>query len=354
MWIENTIFKEDMDIVAEASFIPWEKLRNKTILITGATGLIGFNLISALSYVNIYRNIPMKILAYVRDEEKARDRFKKIIKAKGPLNFVVGDLLNIPEIKGNVDYIIHGGSPTASRFFVDNPVETIQINLHSGVHLLNMAKEKQSDGFIFLSSMEVYGALNRQEKVGELHESFIDTMVPRNSYPEAKRMVENLCASYASEYNVPAKVIRLTQTFGPGVKKNDNRVFAQFMRSAMENEDIVLHTKGGTKHSYLYTADAVTAILSVMLNGKVGEAYNAANEETYCSIREMADTVANLEFMKEKNNRRIEVKVEENAINNSIYPPELYMDLDTKKIRNLGWKSTRNLHEMFERMMKSV
>lgn len=346
MWLKNPVFREDMEYIAGVDFIPWEKLNGKTLFITGATGLIGFNLISALAYKNLQQGMPLKILALVRDEEKARERFAEIIAAGVPLKFIVGDLENIPPIKDDVDYIIHGGSPTASRYFVEHPVETIQMNLAGATTLLEMARDKKVESFLFLSSMEVYGSLHREEKVDENHESFVNTMNPRSSYPEVKRMVEAMCASYAAEQNVPAKVIRLTQTFGAGVRKEDNRVYAQFMRAALAGEDIVLLTKGGTRHSYLYTADAVTAILTVLLQGENGEAYNAANEETYCSIKEMATLVAQMD--------NVQVRLQDNKESIKLYPTELFMNLSVDKLYGLHWRKKYNLGEMFSRMKKTM
>lgn len=343
MWLENPIFREDMEYIAGVDFVPWEKLRGKTLFITGATGLIGFNLISALAYMNLKRNIPLKIIALVRDETKAGERFAEIMAQGAPLQFVLGDLEHIPPVDEKVDYIIHGGSPTASRYFAEHPVETIRMNLAGATTLLEMAKDKQVESFLFLSSMEVYGSLHREEKVDEDHESFVNTMNPRSSYPEVKRMVEAMCASYAAQYNVPVKVIRLTQTFGAGVRKDDNRVYAQFMRSAMTGENIVLLTPGGTRRSYLYTADAATAILTALLKGKNGEAYNAANEDTYCSIKEMAELVARI--------KNINVVVKLSKESNKLYPAELFMNLSTKKIRKLEWEPKVSIQEMFMRMM---
>ena len=181
MWIDNEIFREDMEMVAESSYIPWERLNGKTILVTGATGLIGFNLISALSYAHLYKGLSLKIVALVRNREKAVQRFHEVLNAGAPLTFVVGDLDHIPAIDEHIDYIIHGGSPTASRYFAEHPVETITANLNGALHLLELAKRNQSEGFVFLSSMEVYGGIHHHEKVDEHHASFIDTMVPRSS-----------------------------------------------------------------------------------------------------------------------------------------------------------------------------
>lgn len=354
MWIDNEIFREDMEMIAESSYIPWERLNGKTILVTGATGLIGFNLISALSYAHLYKGLSLKIVALVRNQEKAVQRFYEVLNAGAPLTFVVGDLDHIPAIDEHIDYIIHGGSPTASKYFAEHPVETITSNLNGALHLLEMAKQDRSEGFLFLSSMEVYGGIHQHEKVDEHHASFIDTMVPRSSYPEVKRMVESLCACYAEEYHVPAKVIRLTQTFGAGVRKEDNRVFAQFARSAMNHENIVMFTRGGTEHMYLYTADAVTAILTALLLGEDGEAYNAANEQAYCSIKEMAETVANLPVIRERFNGPVSVIIDESKNDGKMYPPELYMNLDTEKLRACGWEAKHGLEAMFSRMIETM
>ena len=352
MWVENKTFREDMEAVASAEYIPWQEMHGSTVFVTGGTGLIGFNVISGLMYANQKHNLSLKVLALVRDRAKAEGRFAELLANGAPLEFIEGDLMAMPEIKDDADYIIHGGSPTASKYFVEHPVETIAINLNSSHELLELARIKQVKSIVFLSSMEVYGSLHRQEKVDEKHESFIDTMNPRNSYPEAKRMVEAMFTSYAAEYGVPAKVIRLTQTFGAGVRKGDNRVFAQFARSVMKHEPIVLLTKGGTKRDYLYTSDAVTAILTVLLNGQPGEAYNAANESSYCSIKEMAETAASLPIA-DKFGGKVEVKIAESDESSKIYPPELYMDLDTKKIAKLGWTPEYGLEDMFTRMIKT-
>lgn len=353
MWIENRIFKEDLAYITNQNYIPWEKLTNKTILLTGATGLIGFNIAGALSYAALYKNIPVKILALVRDVQTAKNRFYDMLNAGSPIQLVEGDLNSLPLFHQNIDYIIHGGSPTASRYFAEYPVETIRTNLKGAEQLLEVAKNQKVAGFLFLSSMEVYGGLHRHEKVTEEHEIFVDTMRPRSCYPEAKRMVETMCTSYAEEYGVPAKVIRLTQTFGAGIRKNENRVFAQFLHSALNNQDIVMFTKGGSEHSYLYTADAVTAILTALLKGEIGEAYNAANESSYCSIKEMAELVADLNFNGNRENKPVRVIVDESHNNEKIYPPELFMDLDTQKLRKLGWKWNFDLKEMFLRMAQT-
>lgn len=350
MWIGNRIFKEDLDYIINVDFINWEKLNNKTIFITGATGLIGYYLVSALVYRNLIMNSNIKILALVRNMTKAKEIFNEQLKLGRSLEFLQGDLENIPIIDEKIDYIVHGAAPTDSNFFANNPVETIKTIFNGTINVLELAKQKSIKQMIYLSTMEVYGSIQTDEKIDEQHSINLDTMVARNSYPESKRLCENLCVSYYSEYNIPVNILRLTQTFGPGIKENDNRVFAQFIRASRETKDIVLLTEGTTRRSYLYLTDAVTAILTVLLSDKTGEAYNVANEETYCSIKEMADLVAN-----EVSYGKIKVILSlGDKEKTKVFMPQMYMNLDIKKIKEIGWNVSVNLKEMYIRTIKSL
>lgn len=345
MWTENKIFKEDLEYITSASFIDWKKLDNKTVFITGATGLIGYAFVSALLYRNLKYQSNIKIIALVRNITKAKEKFAEQLKQNLNLKFVIGDVENLPTIDDEIDYIVHGANPTASSYFVENPVETIKTAVWGSNNILNLAKEKNISGLVYLSSMEVYGAPHTDELIDEAHGTTVDTMSVRSCYPEAKRLCEALCSSYADEYKVPAKVVRLAQTFGPGIDKNDNRVFAEFLRCAMQKQDMVLQTEGTSKRCYLYTADAVTVILTVLLNGKTGEAYNAANKNTYCSIMEMAQLVAH-----ELANDEIKVVINVNENSKRKFPPPHKLNLDVSKLESLGWRATRSLVEMYKFM----
>lgn len=339
MYIKEQIIK-DMESVCNAEFIPWDMLRGRTILITGATGLIGYTLINSLIYTNKKRDLNLKVLALVRDIDRAKDRFKEIYD-DDTLEFVVGNVENIPQIKGPINYIIHGASQTESKAFVNHPVETIMTALKGTENVLELAKVKHISGFVYLSSMEVYGYPERGHKVTEDEIGALSPLDIRNSYPISKVQCESLCNAYATEYGVPAMSVRLTQTFGPGVNYNDKRIFAEFARCIIEKQDIVLKTKGETERSYLYTADAATAILTVMLKGEPGHSYNAANESTYCSISEMAEMVAKL--------GGVEVRYDIQDEGKNGYLKVLYMDLDTAHLQDLGWQlcSGYTLMDMF-------
>ena len=350
MKFESNIRKEDYDQICSVSYIPWEELRDKTIFITGASGLIGSNLVYSLLYADMKKELNLTILALVRDEKKGKTLLDNQPEGSHALSLVNGTVEELPEISGSVDYIIHAANPTASSYFVTNPVETIYTALTGTKNMLELARKKCSAGFIYLSSMEIYGCPQKGCKVTEEDIAGFNPSVVRNCYPVSKQMCETLCCAYAAEYKVPAKSVRLTQTFGPGVTYSDSRVFAEFMRCAVEQKDIVLKTKGETERSYLDTADAVSAILTVLLKGISGQSYTAANPDTYCSIKDMAEIVA-----KDVSEGRIRVVIDDtNDTAMFGYADTLYMDLDISKLRNLGWFPTKQLNEMFLRMISSV
>lgn len=326
---ENEIFAEDMKMICESNFIPWDDLRGSTILVTGATGLIGHTLVNALLYADQARNLGLSVLALVRDEQRARQRFADSSINLSQLQFIEGTVEELPGIDCPVQYIIHGASQTSSKAFIQQPVETIYTALHGTENILKLAREKEIKGMVYLSSMEVYGHPQKGHKVNEDEIGMLSPLDLRNSYPISKLQCESLCNAYAGEYNIPVMTVRLTQTFGPGVNYNDERVFAEFGRCVREKRDIVLKTKGETERSYLYTADAATAILTVLLKGTPGQAYNAADEATYCSIAEMAAKVAKMGDI------RVQFDLKDNK--ESGFPDALYMDLDTIMLKKLGW-----------------
>lgn len=333
---KGSIFYEDIHNLDKVEFVPWNDLENKTILVTGATGLIGFGLISTLNYINSKYELNITVLALVRNRKRAVERFQDILDY-GMLELVCGSVEDLPILEQPIDYIIHGASQTASKEFITHSVETIQTSIIGTQNLLKLAKSKKVYSFVYLSSMEVYGYPTRGHKVLENDIGAFSPLNPRNSYPISKIASEALCCAYSKEYGIPAKIVRLTQTFGLGVNYSDNRVFAYFARCAKERQNIVLKTNGETERSYLYTMDAVTAILTIMLKGENGQAYNAADENTYCSIAEMARKVAFDAGIK------VEFDIQSNSENG--FPNTLYMNLDTSSLKGLGWRPLEDIQQ---------
>lgn len=332
------MLETDIARVIDRTTINWADLQNQTILISGATGLIGNAIVQCLLRVQKQKSIDFNIVVWVRNKEKAHRLFHDSVV------YICGEL-NKPIIyERKVDYIIHCANPTSSKFFVNNPVETVTMAFKGTSNLLDFALKNKVKSFVFLSSMEIYGFPAKGTKVTEVMSGEFDTQVIRNSYPLSKQICECLCFSYFHEYGVPTKVIRLTQTFGPGVSYNDERVFAEFARCVIEDRPIILKTKGETERCYLYISDAVSAIFTVMFKGKNGEAYSAANENSFCSILDMARIAASF------GTRGVEII--EQDISKYGYSSTVSMNLDTAKIRKLGWMPEVGLKESFAYMIE--
>lgn len=330
MWSEESIFHESISEAVGADFIPWDELNGKNIFITGATGLIGFTLIRVLLEANQKYGLNLTVYALVRDLQRAQDRFAEYKNNKA-LVFCAGSVENTISLEVNIDYIVHGASQTISKEMVSHAVETIQTAIIGTKNMLEIAKNKNVESFIYLSSMEMYGYPERGHKVTEDESGALSPLELRNSYPISKQMCEAMCCAYASEYNVPAKIARLTQTIGSDVNYNDTRIFAYFAKCVKDGKNIVLKTKGESERSYLYTTDAATAILTILLRGKNGQAYNCADENTYCSIAEMAEKVA------ADGGIKVQYDIQDEAKNG--FPKTLYMYLDTTQLKSLGWRS---------------
>ncbi|MBR3279841.1 MAG: NAD-dependent epimerase/dehydratase family protein, partial [Lachnospiraceae bacterium] len=217
------IFVEDMNRILASCDDALHTLMGKSVLVTGATGLIGSTLVNALCAFawacTANEAEPPHVYALVRNEAKAEAMFAGI--PEEILTIVVSDIsdTDIADKFADLDvnYIVHAASMTSSRDFVSRPVDVINTAISGTLNMLELARNKKCEGFIYTSTMEVYGAPETDEKIFESSATNLDTMSVRSSYPESKRVCESLCASYASQYGVPAKVLRLTQTFGPGV-----------------------------------------------------------------------------------------------------------------------------------------
>ena len=246
------------------------------------------------------------------------------------------------KITKKVDYIFHTACPTQSQYLSQKPVEVITDTVQGAQNVFSFAREMRA-AVVYLSSIEVYGKMDMEDMVDENAYGYINHLNSRSSYPESKKLIECLAAGYAAEYGADIKIARLTQTLGAGIDKADNRVFAQFAKAAIHSKDIVLHTEGKSAKSYVYTMDVIHALFYILLKGKKGEAYNVANEESFISIYELA------QFVIEKFNPNIKVRVEKKEMG---YAPETKVNLDTEKLRALGWACHFGLFQMFERLIR--
>ena len=337
----DRILTEDINEFVNNSNYP-PSLGSGRWLVTGATGLIGASLVHYL--LAYYPSI--EIFCPLRNLRKAKTLFTETEAKRLHLiecnleHFLDSDIYDY-----HFDYIVHCASPTSGQYMIGKPVETFSFIVCSTEQILRYALQEHSS-VVFLSSLEVYGQIFGDQILPEESWGFVCPNAPRSSYPMAKRAAEYLCSAYAKEFGVDAKIARLTQVLGPGVANDDNRVFAQFARSVIHSTDIVLHTEVRSAKPYCYTADCVAAILTILLKGSKGEAYNVANEKTYISIRDMAN------FMVANFNQNIVVREELHL--DYGYAPETKLHLSTSKLRALGWEPYYDLRSMLERLIISM
>ena len=320
-------YVEDVKRVA-ALDLPWNKLRGKTILVTGGTGLIGSFLVDVLNAANI----GCRIIVFGRSEEKARSRFSEYWDA-GWLSFVRWDAAapTMPQVTGSVDFVLHLASNTHPVAYATDPIGTIATNVFALNNLLAFAADKKSERFLFASSNEIYGE-NRGdvELFDEKYCGYIDCNTLRAGYPESKRCGEALCQAYIRQKGLDCVVARLTRTFGPTILPTDTKAISQFFNNALRGEDIVLKSEGRQYYSYLYVADSVSGLLTVLLKGASGEAYNIADESGDVTLRDLATLIAG------RVGRRVVFQLPD-AVESAGFSRATKARLDGGKLRTLGW-----------------
>lgn len=307
-------------------------------LITGATGYIGSMLVKKILKIN--KNADITIIA--RNVKKAKEMFSSEVKI---LDGDLSDSAIVNYISGEYEYIIHCAAVTKSSEMISKPTEVIKSIVNTTQNVCEIAVKCYAESMVFLSSMEVYGNIDCSDghRVSENELGDIDIFNARSCYPQAKRMAENVCYCYYKQYGLPVKIARLSQTFGKGILKDENRVFAQFAKAAVKGEDIVLHTAGTSVGNYCDIDDTVNAVLLLLENGENGEAYNVTNEDNTMTIRQMAQLVAK-EFTKDK------IKVVFDIPDNNIfgYAADTGMRLSAEKLKKLGWSAKKSLTDMYK------
>lgn len=307
----------------------------KKCLVTGATGYIGSRIIRELQN-------DMQITALVRNVDKATKMLPQGV------NYNQVDLEDAQTLKNVTDeytYVIHCAAITKSKDMKVHPVEVVKSIVNTTQNIMEVALRCKAQSVVVLSSMEIYGYVENEKEQRTSEDAVkgeIDLLNVRSCYPLAKRMAENICFDYWQEYGVPVKIARLAQTFGTGILPEENRVFAQFARSVIKNQDIVLHTDGTSMGNYCGIDDAIKGILLLLEKGENGEAYNIVNEQNTMTIRQMAELVAD-----KIAGGKISVCYDIPKENIYGYAANTGLQLSAQKMCKLGWSPQESLEKMF-------
>ena len=344
----NNLYMEDIRYVAELT-LPWEKLQDKSLMLSGATGMIGSFLVDVILEKNLADGLNCTVYALGRNEEKAKARFTKFVDDQHfvfipydvKLPFERSDL-------GTVDYILHLASNTHPMQYSTDPIGTITTNIIGVQNLLDFAIEHHATRFAFASSNEIYGE-NRGdvEFFDESYCGYINSNTMRAGYPESKRCGEALCQAYKAQKGLDVVIPRPTRSYGPTMLMSDTKAISQFIKNGIAGEDIVLKSAGTQYYSYTYVADAVSGLLTILLKGESGEAYNIAEEHSDIMLKDLAAIIADI------NGKEVVFEIPD-AVEAVGYSTATKARLDGHKLMELGWKAKYDIKTGMERTIEII
>jgi UDP-glucuronate decarboxylase len=340
----NEVVQEDIRQILSQD-LPWESLEGLTVLITGATGMVGYYAVASLLSLPQERGINVNVLALARNEEKAKKLFGGL--AVDNLTIVHQDVSYPISIEDKVDLVVHAASPANPTMFKEDPVGVIRANVLGSFNALDLARENDAK-YCFISTMEVYGQIDSEEDIYVKEDDYgrLNSLEQRSAYPESKRASENLAVAYGAQHGVDYTIARLTHTYGPGMDINDSRVQTEFMRNAVAGNDIVLKSDGSLKRTYTYIADAVSGMFYAIMKDSGERVYNVANEEAKLSIKELAQTVIDVSG----NDAKLVIDIDKDAAKFWSKTKNTYVDCS--RLKSLGWDPKVSPSEGFERTMK--
>jgi len=347
--LKSEVVRQDMENIYRRQ-LPIERLYGKVVLVTGATGMLASYLCYYLIWLNEAKCADIRILALVRSTEKCRFVFGTYVE-RDYFTICENNLVGPLAIEGSVDYIIHAASLAGPQYYKSYPVEVALPNAIGTYYLLEMAREKRVQGFLYFSTGDVYGKMPEGIGVfGEEQIGLLDPLAEHSCYGGSKRMGEIWCAAYVREYGIPVSMARIAHTYAPTMDVDkDPRVFASFMKCLLQGKDIVMFSDGTTKRPFCYVVDAIVGFLLILLKGRSGEAYNLANNNQFLSIGELAECL--LELEPEKGLKVIRCQrarddvYMENEQNHANCP-------SAEKLRALGWRCEYDVKRGFGQVLR--
>lgn len=343
--LTNAVISEDIERVVALTPVDWSVFDNKRVLITGASGFLPAYLVETLLYLKRTRNINVHVTALVRNRENYTRRFAHHLDNPN-LSVLVQDVAKPIRLVLAHHFIIHAASQASPKYYGVDPVGTLSANVLGTMQLLELARSHPVISFMYFSSGEVYGE-TPSVPTKESDYGYIDPTSVRSCYAESKRMAENMCVSWHAQYNVPTKIIRPFHTYGPGMRLDDGRVYADFVRDVIENRAIVVKSAGTATRAFCYLADATAGFFTVLLKGENAVPYNVGNSQAEISVLDLANLLAGL--YPEKQLKVIKEHIQRDYLQS----PISRNCPDASRIKSLGWEPKTSLADGFKRTIES-
>ena len=347
--MRNRIVQEDLEKII-GSDLPWLEFEGRTVLISGANGFLPAYMVETLLALNEERlTRRVKVIGLVRDGQRALTRLGEYV-GKGDLRLIVEDVCKPFSIDERVDYVVHAASQASPKYYGVDPVGTLSANVLGTHNMLSIAHDHRAKGFMFFSSGEVYGQVTEDRiPTREDWYGYMDPTDLRSCYGESKRLGETMCVSWFHQYGVPAKIVRPFHTYGPGMRLDDGRVFADFVADILNGRDIVMKSDGSARRAFCYLADAVLGFFTVLLRGQDGQAYNIGNDRAEVSVLELAQRLVAL--FPEKG---LKVVQKEGTVVSGYVGSRISRSCpDISKARSLGWEPQTSIEVGFTRTIRS-
>lgn len=338
---QHTIVQADMAMMSKAN-LPWQQLEGKTILVTGATGMLASYVTWLLLYLHEHDGVNVSVVALCRDKQKAEEYFGEFLD-KSYFYLLIQDVCDPIAYEGRVDCVFHLAGNASPHFINTDPVGIMKSNLLGTMNVMELARNKQTAKVLFASTREVYGKNEEAELLDEKAFGTLDPLDDRSCYPESKRAAEALLKSYYLQYGVGFNTVRIAHSYGPTMKlENDGRVMADLMGDVVAGRDIVLKSSGEAIRAFLYITDAVIGLFTVLFYGENAMAYNLANEMEPISIKDLAQLLASL-----RADNSVQVIISQG--DQKGYCTYRRTALDTTALEHLGWKPRVSLEEGIKR-----